>query len=796
MTKEEIKAKIEAVFTELKAAKSEVLQNELVEKANFTKEQKDEIKKEYSEKWKDILPKFGFESYKNAKGEYAVRMLQNNTEEKNMATDKTHDRIEKLISLIGAGLYEKETAVKLGLLTALAGESMFMIGSPGCAKSMIVRRIKEAFAADGKKYFETLLNQFTTPEEVYGNISLKALNGELEDENGNKNGKEEYRRLTEGFLPEADIAFLDEIWKANPAILNTLLTIVNEKKFHNGNKIQDVPLKALFAASNEFPEKDKGLDALYDRFIIRLPVSFIQDVDSFFEMIDSPAKNDFSILEEDKKLLITNEELKNWADEIDKVTLSNVAKEVILAIRKEMQSQNHKIEDKRAGEMFEVGDRRWKKIAHILKTSAFINDRDAVDLMDCSLIEHCIWGTEKQQELARTIVEKCLKENGVDCDSAIEDIEDEIEEFNTKINDEWMDDVEGETPLEIKMNDGVYAYKIVNPKQVYFADQKHTPYYVTKNFKWPNYNDRFGMLYDQNKNKLGPNYNFSFSNFDVDDGTVSWTDWWRYNNGLSSRDYEFEIGMVNEDSLKEFSDIAHETLQKNFDKDNYLPIVDEINSEIQNLKTQKENDAVPFKANLFADQSYNKSITSKIDEAIHQLEDAKIDLDKKRSRYYKSELNAKLSLGDVILKNGSVFTVAEIGNMTEEQKENVIAVVCFAGEKTYAIGVSQFKDKWDTLQDCCTEYAKKLPSEYADNWFVPNKEILAAIWQNRDTINKSLKGIGKEILEKVEYWSSSENDEEKSSYFQKFDDSGVGVQDHTTKGHEYKICVIREWQKI
>ena len=239
-----------------------------------------------------------------------------------MATNK-HDRIEKLLDVLGSGLYEKETAVKLGLLTALAGESMFMLGAPGCAKSMITRRIKEAFKADDKdgvKYFETLLNQFTTPEEVFGNISLKALNGELPDENGNK--KEEYRRLTDKMLPEADIAFLDEIWKASPAILNTLLTIVNERKFHNGSKVMNVPLKALFAASNELPAKGKGLEALYDRFILRLPVDFIKNEDDFFEMIDQPAHEEFKLNDEDKKLLISNTELQEWAKEIDKVSLS------------------------------------------------------------------------------------------------------------------------------------------------------------------------------------------------------------------------------------------------------------------------------------------------------------------------------------------------------------------------------------------------------------------------------------------------------------------------------------------
>lgn len=212
---------------------------------------------------------------KNEHGTTYVKLVQNTEhtqsqsnaeqEETQMAeTVKYHDRIEALKNALSEGLYEKDEALRLALLAAIAGESIFFLGAPGCAKSMLARRIAQAFKTDGDgsvQYFETLLNQFSTPEDVFGNISLKALNGELEDEQGNK--KEEYRRLTENMLPEADIAFLDEIWKASPAILNTLLTIVNERKFHNGSKVEDVPLKALLAASNELPAKDRGLEALY-----------------------------------------------------------------------------------------------------------------------------------------------------------------------------------------------------------------------------------------------------------------------------------------------------------------------------------------------------------------------------------------------------------------------------------------------------------------------------------------------------------------------------------------------------
>lgn len=426
-----------------------------------------------------------------------------------MATTKTHDRIQKLIELIGNGLYEKDEAVRLGLLTALAGESMFMLGAPGCAKSMVTRRIKEAFASEGDekvKYFETLLNQFTTPEEVFGNISLKALNGELPE----TNGKEEYRRLTEGMLPEADIAFLDEIWKASPAILNTLLTIINERKFHNGSKVMKVPLKGLFAASNELPAKNKGLEALYDRFIFRILVNFIQDENGFFEMISQPAADEFALSEDDKQLLVTSEELKEWAKEIDKVTLSEVSKNVISAIRKEMIRQNEKMteEDKKSGEEFEVGDRRWKKIAHILKTSAFLNDRDEVDLMDCSLIENCIWGTEKQQKLAREIVEKCLKQNGISCDSAIEDIAEQIEEFKTKIDDEWFDIInEPETDRIVKI-DEQDCYECTR-------NGSNETWYVTVERGNHGYYDNQHDVYDSNKS-----YN-TYSSFSKNGDNIS-----------------------------------------------------------------------------------------------------------------------------------------------------------------------------------------------------------------------------------------------------------------------------------
>ena len=690
-----------------------------------------------------------------------------------MATNK-HDRIEKLLEVLGSGLYEKETAVKLGLLTALAGESMFILGAPGCAKSMITRRIKEAFKADDKdgvKYFETLLNQFTTPEEVFGNISLKALNGELPDENGNK--KEEYRRLTDKMLPEADIAFLDEIWKASPAILNTLLTIVNERKFHNGSKVMNVPLKALFAASNELPAKGKGLEALYDRFIFRLPVDFIKNEDDFFEMIDQPAHEEFKLNDEDKKLLITNTELKEWAKEIDKVSLLEVSKQVISAIRKEMTLLNDGMsdEDKKNGELFEVGDRRWKKIAHILKTSAFLNDRNEVDLMDCSLIENCIWGTKKQQKKAKEIVEKCLKENGIPCDSAIEDIQEQIEEFTAKVDEEWFENITDPVSDKIFTVDNQKCYECTRngTSEIWYVTVdkgRHSPY--------NGYHD----VYNSAKTHQ------TYSNFSKNGDAIACN--WNFTVNKNPERTHIEP--------KKFADISHSTLQKIFTKNNYTPISNFINSEIDKLKDQKAKDAVPFKANLFADQSYNTSITSKIDDSIKDLEDKQVELDKQKERYYSDDLEPELSVGDVILNDGSIFTAKEIKNLSDEQKENVIAVVCIADDSKYAIGVNQYSKKWTEIKQCCIDYSNKVADDYSKGWIVPKIELLQTIWENRDVINKSLKAVSGETLDGKEYWSYSETEDKSAAMYMTFDDRGH--QDHTTKDHEYTICVIRDWRKF
>jgi len=178
------------------------------------------------------------------------------------------EEVEAWVQALGAGLVERDVEVRLLVLAALSGQHLLLLGPPGTAKSELARRLSavvdKSSSESGGVYFERTLTRFSTPDELFGPLSLKAL----EDDR--------YERRTNGFLPSARVAFLDEIFKASSAILNTLLGVLNERTFDQGPLKVQVPLLCCVAASNELPDSE-DTEALYDRFLIRRLVSPVSD---------------------------------------------------------------------------------------------------------------------------------------------------------------------------------------------------------------------------------------------------------------------------------------------------------------------------------------------------------------------------------------------------------------------------------------------------------------------------------------------------------------------------------------
>lgn len=355
------------------------------------------------------------------------------------------DRIEALLSHLNRGVYERETAIQLALLTAIAGESIFMLGAPGVAKSLVARRLKLAFK--DARAFEYLMSRFSTPDEIFGPVSISKLKNE-----------DKYERIVSGYLPAADVVFLDEIWKAGPSIQNALLTVLNEKIYRNGDREERVPIKGIISASNELPSQGEGLEALWDRFLVRILVEGIQERGHFEDMICMV--QEAGSVGADPSLQISAEEYAECSTLIDMVSVGADILQIIHIIRCYIQRYNEK-QEKPSRELY-ISDRRWRKIIRLLRTSAYLNGRDAVDLMDCFLIQYCIWDEPSQISQTRQFVIDAICQNGYKLDLSLEDVKESIKEVRLEVFQETR--TKAIAPVEeldfIQMEGGFKACKI------------------------------------------------------------------------------------------------------------------------------------------------------------------------------------------------------------------------------------------------------------------------------------------------------------------------------------------------
>ena len=298
------------------------------------------------------------------------------------------EKISSIVTDVNKGVYDKDCELKLALLAAIAGESILILGPPGVAKSMIARSIKNVF--EDANSFEYLMSRFSTPDEVFGPVSIAKLKD-----------SEQYERITEGYLPNADVVFLDEIWKAGPAIQNSLLTVLNEKIFRNGNREMHLPLKLLIAASNELPAQGEGLEALWDRFLIRIVSKSIRKEEDFYRML-----LDDSDVAGNVRYPISQEEYNDWQKDIDKVKVSDDVLKTITFIRQKL--NDVLVDDSELRKSIYVSDRRWKKIVRLLKVEAYMRGHKEVELSDLYIIHHCLWNNPNEYIDVKDIVLEAL----------------------------------------------------------------------------------------------------------------------------------------------------------------------------------------------------------------------------------------------------------------------------------------------------------------------------------------------------------------------------------------------------
>ncbi|MCF8179505.1 MAG: AAA family ATPase [Sulfuritalea sp.] len=270
---------------------------------------------------------------------------------------RRENRLRAIIDTLEHGLVERRQSVRLCLLAALTGEHTLLIGPPGTAKSELARRLHTVFR--DARYFERLLTRFSVPEELFGPLSIKALE------------EDRYERHTAGFLPDASIAFIDEVFKANSAILNALLTLLNEREFDNGAGRQRCPLISAVGATNDVPE-DEIAEAFFDRFLVRLPVAPVSN-EGFGALLDAGRGREWK--PPGAELALNTDDLSSLAADAATVDVPPAFVAMLAELRLHL-----------AALPIHVSDRRWVKIVWLLRVAAASENRSELAVWDLLLL--------------------------------------------------------------------------------------------------------------------------------------------------------------------------------------------------------------------------------------------------------------------------------------------------------------------------------------------------------------------------------------------------------------------------
>lgn len=272
---------------------------------------------------------------------------------------------------LNTNFYDRREEIDALLIALLSRQHVLFIGPAGTGKSalssMLGKVVKDSM------YFQHLLTPFSTLEELFGVLSLKDLEQGV------------YKRNIKDMLPEAHFAFIDEIFKANAAILNSLLTLINERVYYNNGVPVQSPLMTIVGSSNEYIEEGEGLEALFDRFLLRYEVNYIREQQSFISMLKG--------VQHVSVPQMTLDELLIHQARVEALSVPEEVFETLAMIRQELQDEG-----------IRPSDRRFKQSISLLKARAYLEGRSSVVLSDLKVLGASLWETIDQKEKTVEII--------------------------------------------------------------------------------------------------------------------------------------------------------------------------------------------------------------------------------------------------------------------------------------------------------------------------------------------------------------------------------------------------------
>lgn len=281
------------------------------------------------------------------------------------------DLFERLASELQGELVERDREIHGAQVALLSAQHCFLLGPPGTAKSALIDRLV-ARISDVQLY-KILMRRMTMPDEIFGPIDVPALQ------------VSRWTRASAGYLPSAQICFLDEVFKSSSAILNGLLDILNERQWRDDGQIKPVPLSTMFCASNEEPQDD-GLTALYDRIMLRYVVRPVQDTSNFVTMLGMGTPGPATPV-------LTWAQIETAKAEVAALAIGPAVFEKIAELRTKL---------KEAG--IEPTERRFVKSLGILRAEAWLDGAAAVAPSHMSIMAHALWERPEQAADVETIV--------------------------------------------------------------------------------------------------------------------------------------------------------------------------------------------------------------------------------------------------------------------------------------------------------------------------------------------------------------------------------------------------------